>query len=273
VSTTTSKPDVVGLIPAGGHASRISPSPCSKEIYPVGFRMAEDGRNSRPKVVAHYLLEKMKSGGISHAYIVLRPGKWDIPAYFGDGSMLGMHLAYLILGAPFGVPFTLDQAHSFVQNRTVAFGFPDILFESPNAFGALLERQARSGADITLGLCRATHPLSREDRVELNDNGEVRNIILHPVESNLIRSWAIAVWKPSFTEFLHRYVTSQTNAESQPELSAGHAIQASLQDGLRVEGVIISESPYVDVGTPAGLSKVLASEIADFRKDLEGNVG
>jgi glucose-1-phosphate thymidylyltransferase len=273
LSIANSQTDVIGLIPAGGHATRISPLPCSKEIYPVGFRSTEDGRGSRPKVVAHYLLEKMQCAGIARAFIVLRPGKWDIPAYFGDGSMLGMHLAYLILGAPYGVPFTLDQAHPFAQNATVAFGFPDILFDSPNPFGALLERQSRSGADVILGLCRATHPLSKEDRVELNDKGEVRNIILRPAESSLDRSWAIAVWKPSFTDFLHRYVKSQTNPESQPELSAGHAIQAGLQAGLRVEGVIISESPYVDVGTPAGLSKVLELEITNFRKELEGNVG
>ena len=68
------------------------------------------------------------------AYIVLRPGKWDIPAYFGDGSILNMHLAYLMLGVPFGVPFTLDQAYPFVRYATVAFGFPDILFEPEDGF-------------------------------------------------------------------------------------------------------------------------------------------
>ena len=88
----------------------------------------------RPKVVSHYLLEKMRLAGIQEVYIVLRPGKWDIPAYFGDGSALGMHLAYLILGVPFGVPFTLDQAYPFVRNATVAFGFPDMLFDPEDGF-------------------------------------------------------------------------------------------------------------------------------------------
>jgi len=261
-----SEREVIGLIPAGGQASRIAPLPCSKEVYPVGFRTVEDGRSSRPKVVAHYLLEKMKSAGISKAYIVLRPGKWDIPAYFGDGSMLEMQLAYLMLGVPFGVPFTLDQAHSFVQNAIVAFGFPDILFESQNPFGALLERQSESGADITLGLCPATHSLSREDRVEVNDEGEVQSIVLNPAESNLPRSWMIAVWKPSFTDFLHRFVQSQKNSASHAELSAGHAIQAGMQAGLRVEGVMISQAPYLDVGTPDGLSRALTQGISTSDK-------
>ncbi len=29
--------DVIGLIPAGGQAKRLSPLPCSKELYPIGF--------------------------------------------------------------------------------------------------------------------------------------------------------------------------------------------------------------------------------------------
>ena len=99
--------EVVGLIPAGGKAARIAPLPCSKELYPIGLRPADDGHGSRPKVVSHYLLEKMRFAGITKAYIVLRPGKWDIPAYFGDGALLNIDLAYLMLGAPFGV-YSLD---------------------------------------------------------------------------------------------------------------------------------------------------------------------
>ena len=87
--------EVIGLIPAGGQASRIAPLPCSKELYPIGFQLTKE-QGPRPKVVSQYLLEKMSLAGISKAYLVLRPGKWDIPAYFGDGSRLNMHLAYLL---------------------------------------------------------------------------------------------------------------------------------------------------------------------------------
>ena len=78
--------EVVGFIPAGGQASRIAPLPCSKELFPVGLHTAAEGRGSPAKVVAHYLLEKMRFAGITNAYIVLRPRKWDIPAYFRDAS-------------------------------------------------------------------------------------------------------------------------------------------------------------------------------------------
>jgi glucose-1-phosphate thymidylyltransferase len=256
--TNSATPEVVGLIPAGGKATRLAPLPCSKEMFPLGFRPVGEGQSLRPKVVSHYLIEKMKFAGICKAYFVLAPGKWDIPAYFGDGSLLSMHLAYLMLGAPFGVPFTLDQAYPFVRRDIVAFGFPDILFGCEDGFSKLLVRQAVSHSDITLGLFPANHSFSKEDRVDFNDDGEVREIILRPSQSDLRYSWAIAVWNPTFTQFLHDYVAdNKLAAERTSELSAGHAIQEALRTRLRVVGMILSEEPYLDIGSPEGLREAI----------------
>ena len=101
--------EVVGLIPAGGKGTRIAPLPCSKELYPVGFMSNDKNDRVLPKVVCHYLLEKMRLAGISKTYVVLRQGKWDIPSYLRDGAMFDMHIAYLIMNLPFGVPYTLDR--------------------------------------------------------------------------------------------------------------------------------------------------------------------
>ena len=84
-------PELIGLIPAAGQASRVAPLPCSKELFPIGFHPERREHGGRPKAVAHYLLEKMRLAGVSKVYFVLRTGKWDIPAYFGDGSEFQMH--------------------------------------------------------------------------------------------------------------------------------------------------------------------------------------
>ena len=248
---------VVGLLPAGGQGTRIRPLPCSKELFPIGFRSNEEGQDLRPKVVSQYLLEKMRLAGIQEVYIVLRPGKWDIPTYFGDGSALGMHLAYLILGAPFGVPFTLDQAYPFVRNATVAFGFPDILFDPEDGFVKLLRRQSASRADITLGLLPSNPPPLKEDRVDFDDDGNVRKLILNNSESRLRYGWFIAVWRPTFTQFLHDYVRDKIVDAQNVELSAGHAIQSAIEAGLRVDSLVLGETPFLDIGTPDGLLKAV----------------
>jgi glucose-1-phosphate thymidylyltransferase len=187
-------------------------------------------------------------------FVVLRPGKWDIPAYFGDGSRLNMSFAYLMLGQPWGVPFTLDQAYPFVRHATVAFGFPDILFDPEDAFVRLLACQAEHKADIALGLCPARNSFSKEDRVEMDDKSRVINIELRPAQSGLRYSWVIAIWKPSFTHFLHEYLQGHNEVHAADfELSAGHAIRAALEAGLNVNGLILNEKPFLDIGTPEGL--------------------
>jgi glucose-1-phosphate thymidylyltransferase len=255
---SSSELEVIGLIPAGGQATRIAPLPCSKELFPIGFRRTDKG-DSRPKVVAHYLLEKMRFAGIDKAYFILRPGKWDIPAYFGDGSLVNMNLAYLTLGPTFGVPFTIDQAYPFVKQHTVAFGFPDILVEGDDVFARLLSAHRANDADVTLGLFPANDRFSKEDRVVFGSENTICEIVLRPLDSELKYSWAIAAWGPNFSSFLRDYVREKRQtAEKDVELSAGHAIEAGILAGISVSGVVLNESPYLDIGTPEGLRKAIS---------------
>ncbi len=245
--------EIVGLIPAGGQANRIAPLPFSKELYPIGFRPGGAGRGLRTKVVSHYLLEKMRLAGITRAYIVLRPGKWDIPAYFGDGLLLNMHLAYLMTRSPLGVPYTLDQAYPFVGEALVAFGFPDILFQPDEAFIQLLSRQQTDGADVLLGLFPTNLP-QNEDLVDVDEKGLVRAIVQKPERTHLCYTWGIALWTPVFTKFLHEYVSiRQEPPPAARELTAGDVIQAAIENNLRVDAVQVSKDPYLDIGTPERL--------------------
>jgi glucose-1-phosphate thymidylyltransferase len=254
---TLREDEVVGLIPAGGLASRIAPSPVSKEIYPIGLRRLEGEPGERPKVVCHYLLEKMRAAGINRAYIVLKEGKWDIPAYLQDGALVDMHLAYLLLRLPFGTPFTLDQAYRFVEHSTIAFGFPDILFQPDDAFVQLRIRQSRSKACAILGLFPAERP-ERVDMVDWNEQGIVRQIMTKPDHTELSHSWCIAIWTPVFTRFLHEYVAAHNQiAEAAPEISVGQVFQAAIEAGLHIEAIPVSDEPYLDIGTAEDLVRAI----------------
>jgi glucose-1-phosphate thymidylyltransferase len=259
--------DVIGLVPASGQATRITPLPCSKELYPVGFRQIDEDENLRPKVVCHYLLEKMQLAGISKAYIILRKGKWDIPAYLGDGKMLNMDLAYLIMHLPFGAPYTIDQAYPFVQDVVVAFGFPDILFKPDDAFVRLLKQQADTNADIVLGLFPVEEP-QKYEMVDMQSDKRIRQIERKPVQTHLQYTWIIAVWTPVFTQFMHEYlfaiqnVNEKYNANSdtseRKELFVGNVIQAAIENNMRVEGVLFPDYTFLDIGTPDDLVKAMS---------------
>jgi glucose-1-phosphate thymidylyltransferase len=251
--------ELIGLIPAAGQATRISPLPCSKEIFPMGFRTDPTSGTLRPKVISHYLLEKMRQAGITRAYIILRNGKWDIPAYYGDGSMVDMHLAYLLMGRPYGPPYTLDQARPFLQNALVALGFPDMLFTPEDAFIALIARQKATQADLVLGLWPVHNP-AKMDMIDLDESGRVRDMVLKPQQTNLRQGWVIALWSPVFTDFMHRHLAAIDNATtrlgSKPaEISVGHVIQAAVREGLHVQSVPFPSGTYLDIGTPEDITK------------------
>ncbi len=258
--------DIVGLIPAAGRATRLSPLPCSKELYPIGFRRVDEDGSLRPKTVCHYLLEKMHMAGIAKAFMVLRDGKWDIPSYFGDGTMLDMQIAYLIMRLPFGVPFTLDQAYPFVHDKIIALGFPDIMFKPDDAFGKLLNRQADTNAEVVLGLFPTDQP-QKWDMVDLDGKGRISKIVIKPSKTKLRYAWVIAVWTEIFTHFMHNYLSAiqetrkhgndGNNVSIQRELFVGEVIQAAIDHDLKIEGVLFPEGTCLDIGTSDDLVKAV----------------
>jgi glucose-1-phosphate thymidylyltransferase len=243
--------EVIGLMPAGGRATRLAPLPCSKELYPIGFHAINGDGSLRPKPVCMYLLEKMRVSGVTRAYIVLRKGKWDIPAYLGDGSMLNMHLAYLMMRSPLGVPYTLDQAYAFLQDSLVAFGFPDIMFGPDDAFAQMLSRRRATGADLVLGLFTASRP-QETDMVDIDENGQVRSFLIKPLHTHLRYTWIIAVWTPGFTHFMRQYLTERRETEPR-ELFMGDIIKAAIDTELKVDTVTFPNHTFLDIGTPENL--------------------
>ncbi len=250
--------------------------PFSKELYPVGFHWLGKPHSMHPKPVCVSLLEKMRAAGATEAYIVLRNGKWDIPAYLADGEMLNMHLAYLMMGLPYGVPFTLDQAYPFVRHATVVFGFPDILFHPEDAFLKLLSRQDESGADIVLGLFPVSTP-GQMDVVDLDGDGRICRIHIKPAEITSSYTWIIASWAPSFTAFLHKYVSAVLKENGSDlenrEVCFSDVMNAAIQNDMLVDNVIFHEGVCLDIGIPENLVRVMrpASGALWNRPDVPGN--
>jgi glucose-1-phosphate thymidylyltransferase len=199
----------------------------------------------------------MRGAGITEIYMVLKEGKWDIPSYFRDGAIADVHLAYLTLGLPFGTPYTLDQAYPFVWQRNVALGFADILFHVEDAYKRLFDKLTRGASDVVLGLFPADRP-EKVDMVELDAHGKITGIVIKPTRTDLHYTWGVAVWNPSFTAFMHEFLQKRRAAAAeQPELYVGDVFQASIIEGLRVQGEQISDEPYLDIGTPEDLLRAL----------------
>ena len=248
--------DVVGLIPAAGRARRLGDLPCSKEILPVGF--CETPQGPRPRAACEPLLEGFRRAGIPRAWVLLRRGKWDIPAYLGErvahGELPPLELAYRVLDPTASVPETLNAARPFIAGQRVALGFPDIFFTPRDAFSHLLTRQDERGSNVVLGLFPTDTP-HKTDMVAL-DGERVRRIVIKPEKTDLIWTWSIAVWDAEFTEFLH--AAGSRPREQGHEWWIGEVIQEAIDQGLQVDAVTFPEGSYLDVGTPRDLRRAAA---------------
>jgi len=259
MSLKSNSSEWIGLIPAAGTAERISPLPCSKEIFPIGFGDVGQSGRQRPKAVASYLLEKMHLAGARCAYVVLSKGKWDIPAYFGNGAMVDMAVAYLITEWPYGVPFTLDSAFPFLADKQVMFGFPDIVLQPDDVYLRLMDRMRTAQADLVLGLFKAANP-KKMDMVVLDGDGIISGIDIKPVRTQLRWTWAAAVWNAAFTRYMHDFVCREhrritTGADrdrvrNYRERFMGDVIREAIGSELKIDQVKFHEGTCIDIGSP-----------------------
>ena len=234
----------IGLIPAAGYATRLGPQPVSKEVMPVAAECT--------RVAADFLLEQMRQAGIRRAFMVVRNGKWDIPGRFEGGEATGVALAYLVTAPTRGVPHTLDRAYAHVREATVVLGFPDLLVTEPTALARLVQAFERQPADVLLGLLPLGDPRTM-DAVEVSQR-RVRRVWPKTGQASMRHTWAFAVWRPRFTEFLHDALGRDGERPSSTELSVGDVIQTAIDAGLSVEGETIGDETFIDLGTPAGLA-------------------
>ncbi len=247
-----------GIIPCAGMGSRLGRLPFSKELYPIGQK--KEGGKTVPKVVCDYLIDQMTEAGISDIHFVLRKGKWDIPGYYGGGLSGGFNACYHIADYGYGVPFSVNQVFPFIKDRTVVFGFPDILFRPENAYQRLLERlDDNDEPAIVLGVMPVSKP-EKWDMVELDNEQNVKRLVIKSAHGKqLSYGWTIAAWNPGFSEFLNKRIsqllTEKTSMEfEEDEIHFGHIVMDAVDMGFTVKGVIFDNGRCLDIGTPEDLS-------------------
>lgn len=222
-------------------------------------------QEAQASVLCENLIRYYRLAGIRNIHFVLRKGKWDIPEYLGDGSDYDVNISYLIASVPFGAPFTVDQAYSYVQDHYVAMGFPDIINTPADLFVHLKEKIIRSEADLVLGLC-PIRQFNLWDMIDF-DSDRIKDILIKQDCPQLKYGWANAIWGPAFTEFSHQYLQNRLAHHDEliilpdgtrRELCMGDLMLAALKSGLVVDYVLFENGSSVDLGTPRNLSKYIA---------------
>jgi glucose-1-phosphate thymidylyltransferase len=250
------KKKVVAIIPAAGKGSRLSPFPCPKELFPVGYQDIDiNGQvEKRPKVVSQYLLENLVSAGADRIFIILGDGKSDIMRYYGDGQRFGTNITYLYQENLNGMPSAIDLARYWLKDDTVLFGMPDTIIEPRNAFETLLDYHKDQDAVLTLGLFPTDNP-GKFGMVDIDSEGNVIFTVDKPKETNLTDMWGCACWSPEFTLLIEDFLSK--NKYDGKEIVLGDVFDYALKLKLKVKGLVFDEGKYIDIGTTNELNQAL----------------
>ncbi len=249
--------DVVGLLPAAGRGSRLGSIPCSKEIMPLGFQRC--GKTVPPAwepvtaIEGH--LRALQLAGARRCAIVINENKADVVRYLGDGDRFDLSIAYLYQLHPRGMPFALDLAGPWIGGATTLFSMPDTLITPADTMAQLLQYHQAHGSDLTLGLFHTTMP-HKFGMVERDAAGRIVNLIDKPAHSQLNLMWGLAVWSPRFTAVLSSFLAHLSTGGAEVVLS--DVFLHALHDGLRVDGLVLPDAQYRDIGTPEDFQAVVA---------------
>lgn len=239
---------VIGVIPAAGFARRLPGLAGSKELLPLPSHL----RTDEQQVLADRLLACYAAGDIRRALVLTRQGKEDLRTALGTGSRLGVELSYLDVGRTDSVLETICKGLPSLAGRSIALGFPDVLFEPADAFSSLWDRLQREGADVVLGVFPVVEP-ARSDMVEVDSHERVTRVRVKDPEASPGFGWMIALWRPEFSPFMNSWF-EQEKKSAKRELYPGDVFQAAVSQGVHIASVRFPRGRCLDVGTPAGLA-------------------
>ena len=262
--------EVVGLLPAAGRGSRLGPIPCSKEIMPLGFqrRIKAVSPAWEPVTAIEGHLRALQLAGVQRCAVVINEGKADVVRYLGNGDRFDLSIAYLYQLHPRGMPYALDLAAPWIGDATTLFSMPDTLVTPADTMARLLKHHQACGSDLTLGLFHTTTP-HKFGMVERDAAGRrIVNFIDKPAHSELDLMWGLAVWSPRFTAALSNFLTHLPLGSAEVVLS--DVFLDALHGGLRVDGLVLHDAQYRDIGTPEDFQAVVA-DLALEQGQLEQN--
>jgi glucose-1-phosphate thymidylyltransferase len=247
--------NAVGIIPAAGNGSRLRPFRYPKELLPLGYEPSTlpGGDGLRIKVVCEYALDSLVEAGVEQAYVVVSDHKCEILRFLSDGREYDIRLAYLHQNEVTGLPFAIDCAYGWIGDRTAVLVLPDAIVEPRDAVRQLLKVRQERGADVVLGVFPTDRP---QDLCPVRYDDQQRVLALYDKDrfgaGGLRNTWGMAVWGPSFGEFLHRFL-AQAKPLAGRELTLAEVLSAAIDAGMDIRALPLRGGRFWDIGKSSSL--------------------
>jgi glucose-1-phosphate thymidylyltransferase len=233
--------ELIGLIPAAGKGVRLG-LPYPKELYPVI-------RNNHYKPISQFVVDSLTDAGLQHIVFVVNETKHQLMGYFGNGQRFGCTISYVVQeviegktkSTSPGLAHALDSAYHLTRGKTVFFGMADTLMQPANVFTKAY-RAACPDDDVILALFTTTRP-EKFGMVKMDSANRVLEIIDKPSKTDLSEMWGCIIWRPGFTEYLHKCVFEEGISDF------AKIMNDAMAEGMKARGVHIVDGTYIDLGT------------------------
>lgn len=211
---------MIGIVPAGGKATRIMGLP--KMLLPYGGR-----------TLFEILLARMERA--APRQILIAPSAATV------GLLFPYFLPHVLAYATRTQTMTEDVllARCYLEaGESVLFGMPDTYFDDAEAFQKLA-RILDGGADVAVGVFK-TRPQQRHKlgmcRLRYS---RIVEVVDKPAQTDLTWAWGVLAWRPAFWEYLR---------PDDPHV--GYGLPRAIQAGLNVRPYPL-QGQYWDCGTEA----------------------
>jgi glucose-1-phosphate thymidylyltransferase len=256
---TTSRPPLVGLLPAAGRGVRFGASGYIKELFPLLFTSDSDDRILEPRPLCEMALRAIRAAGAERCLVLVSPEKTEVLRVLGAGAGVDLSLAYVVQAEPRGLPHVVRCARSWLGGADVVFAMPDTIVLPPEALRRVHEFRVKTDADLTLGVFPVEEP-ERFGPVEVAPDGTILRILDKPPHREVKTVWGVCAWSETFTRFCAEW--DETAERERPgERVFSNAFEGARQAGLAVNACAFEGGVYLDIGTPRGLREALRSLI------------
>jgi glucose-1-phosphate thymidylyltransferase len=233
--------ELIGLIPAAGKGVRLG-LPYPKELYPVI-------RNNHYKPISQFVVDRLTNAGLDHIVFVVNETKHQLMGYFGNGQRFGCNISYVVQeiiegktkSTSPGLAHALDSAYHLTCGKTVFFGMADTLMQPADVF-AQAWQAACPEDDLILVLFTTAHP-EKFGMVKMDEACRVLEIIDKPSKTDLTEMWGCIIWRPKFTEYLHKCVFEEGVSDF------ARIMNDAIKQGMKFRGVHLVGGTYIDLGT------------------------
>jgi glucose-1-phosphate thymidylyltransferase long form len=225
-----------GLIPAAGKGTRLEPITLAipKELLMVG-----------DKAIIEYVIDAMKTSGVTEITIVVGWRKNAILDYLGSGERLGVKLDYVVQDKRDGLGKAVFSGEHIIGKEPFLVVLGDNFFYPKTFLKEILSFHNEHNADAIIGVAKVEDP-TRHGIIKPGENNKIEDIVEKPSQekapSNL-GCMGVYIFKPIIFDAIQKTKPGVKN-----EYQLTDSIKILIDEGKKV---LFNEikGTHIDVGT------------------------